>query len=490
MLIGLDVGTTSVKAVAYDPDPGRALAIVSHPTPIVHPRPGWSDFPPEALWEAVVATVRDLTARLPAETRVEALGIASVGEAGLPLDTSHTPLYPIIAWFDPRGEEYTEAWRRRFPERELYTITGHTVRSLYTVFKLLWLWDHHPEVMARMATWLFVGDYIAFRMTGEVATVTTLAARSLLFDVVRRQWNPDLVAAARLRVDQLPPVVEAGTPVGRLRAEVARAMGLPAGLPVTLAGHDHPVGMLAAGLYGTQSAVDSSGTAQAIATLTPHFIGPRGCDAGVTCYPFVVGGVYLLQGGMATAGAALQWLADLITEGDVARLLALAERAPAGSRGAGCVPFFRGTGTPYRRPGARAAFFNLDLDHGPEEVARALVEGLACFLAENIALLEGLVGRTVGEIRAIGGGNRSPFLLRVKASMVRRPLLRVDVPEAVGTSAALIAGLACGRFATPEEAVASLDMPTTAVAPVPEWSDVYDEVYARYRQWATFAVNA
>lgn len=123
-------------------------------------------------------------------------------------------------------------------------------------------------------------------------------------------------------------------------------------------------------------------------------------------------------------------------------------------------------------------------------MARALVEGLACFLAENIALLEGLVGRTVGEIRAIGGGNRSPFLLRVKASMVRRPLLRVDVPEAVGTSAALIAGLACGRFATPEEAVASLDMPTTAVAPVPEWSDVYDEVYARYRQWATFAVNA
>ena len=488
ILIGLDIGTTSVKAVAYAPTRGQTIAVASRPTPIVHPRPGWSHFPPDQLWDAVVESVRELVATLPDKTHVLAVGIASVGEAGLPVDEQGHPLHPIIAWFDPRGEKYVQQWRRQFDVRWIYLTTGHTPRSLYTAFKILWLWEHAPQAMRRLHKWLFVGDYIAFRMTGAQATVPTLAARSLLFDVVKRRWHPELVTAARLRVEQLPQAVETHTVVGQVTAEVAAATGLPAGTPVALGGHDHVVGMFAAGLSEPGIVVDSTGTAQATATHIPEFIGERGYEVGFTCYPFVVGGGYILQGGMPSAGSALAWMADQFTEGDVEALLDLAAQSPIGSRGVGCIPFFRGSGPPHPRSDARALFFHVGLEHGPADLARALVEGLACFSANVITLFAPLVPQPLREIRAIGGGNRHPLVLASKAGVTGLPVARVGIAEAVGTSAAALAGIACGYFADAEEARSSMRLQLQRVAPDPQWTRLRQRVLERYRTWAAFVV--
>ncbi len=489
LFLGIDVGTTSVKAVVYDPHLGRVRRKASQPTPTRTLRPGEAEWDADGLWDAVVRTVRAALSDPRDAARVRGIGIASVGEAGLPVDARGRALYPIIAWFDRRGEEFVPAWERDHDLAALYLLTGHMPRSIYTAFKLLWLQRHHPHVLRRAYRWLFVGDYVAFRLTGLMATVPTLAARSYLFDVVRRRWVDALVREVGLRGDQMPPVVETESPVGYLQPEAAEALGLTAGIPVALGGHDHVVGMWVGGITLPGRAVDSSGTAQGVAVLIPEFVGRAGYEAHLTCYPFVVGRGYILQGGMPTAGAALQWLADLIAGGDVARVLAWAEAAPPGSRDVVCLPFLRGVGSPYGRSDVRALFAHLDLDVGREEVARALVEGLACFLAEIVRLQEEVTGRPVGEIRAIGGANRSPFLLRVKASMTGRPVVRVDVEEAVGTAAALLAGLAAGYFASPEEALAGLHVEETRVQPEPAWAEAYRRVLGRYRAWLAATLN-
>lgn len=490
VLIGLDIGTTSIKAVAYDPTARHVVAVADRPTPTTSPRPGWHDFPPDKLWATVVNVLHALTTRVRSHHRPAAIGVASVGEAGLPLDARHRPLYPIIAWYDPRGTEYVQKWQEELDARWLYSITGHHTRSLYTAFKLLWLHHHEPDVMKRMARWAFVGDFIALRLTGKLATAPTLAARSLLFDVTRREWHPDLLAKVGLQPSQMPPILPAGEPVGQLSPAVARQTGLPAGIPVTVAGHDHPVGMVIAGVQEPGIIVDSSGTAQAIAAWSSNFVGDAGFEAGLTCYPAAIGPGYLVQGGMATAGAALAWLARLLTQGDVDRLLTLAAQAPPGARGTGCVPFLRGAGTPYRRSTARALLYHLDLDHGPAEVARGMVEGLACFLAENVDRIATFLPQPVKEIRAIGGSNRHPFVLRVKATMTGYPVRRVEIPEAVGVGAACVAGLAAGWWSSPEDLRHRVPLPTETVTPLPEWREIYHRVRQQYAYWVQATLGA
>lgn len=483
--LGIDIGTTSTKAIVYDPARGKVAHVASCPTPVRHPRPEWAEWDPDALWEAVVAAVRDAVAQVDRPERIAGIGIASVGEAGIALDARGQPLRPIIAWFDPRGEAYVGQWWRRADTRRLYLITGHFPRSLYTAFKLLWLREHEPEVYGRLARWLFVGDYIAYRLTGEMVTVPTLAARSFLFDVVKRNWSDMLLEEVGLRPDHMPPVRPTTDAIGYLRPEVARALHLPVGIPVALGGHDHVVGMWAAGITLPGRAVDSSGTAQGIAVEIPRFIGEKGYDAQLTCYPMAVGDTYILQGGMPTAGAALQWLADLIAGGDVGRLLAWAEEASPGSGGVGVIPFLRGPGPPYRHAAMRGVFYHLDLAHGPQEMARAMVEGLACFTRDVVALLEEVSGRKVEEVRAIGGANRSSLLLRVKASVLNRAFVRVEIPEVVGTGAALLGGVVAGYFHTPEEARANVRGAETIIPPEPAWVDVYEHTFARYRAWVS-----
>ncbi len=487
--LGIDVGTTSVKVVLYDPVRGKGTHIAARPTPVQHPRPGWAEWDPAALWDTVARTVRDAVTQVESPTRIQGIGLASVGEAGLALDEKGHPLHPMIAWFDPRGEEYVAHWWAGQDVRHLYLITGHFPRSLYTAFKLLWLKEHQPEVWSRLAHWLFVGDYVAYLLTGRMATVPTLAARSFLFDVVHRRWSEPLLEEIGLRPVQMPPIIPSTEPLGNLQDAVARDLGLPSGIPVALGGHDHVVGMWSAGIDLPGRAVDSSGTAQGIATRIPRFIGEAGYDAQLTCYPLVAGNAYILQGGMPTAGAALQWLADLIAGGDVGRLLAWAENAPPGSRGVGALPFLRGAGPPYRHADMRALFYHLDLATGPPEIARGLIEGLACFTRDVIELLEQVSKHPVQEVRAIGGANRSSFVLRVKASMLGRAFVHVDIPETVGTGAALLAGIASGNFSTPEEALASLHLIKRAVLPIPEWQDVYEEVFRRYKRWVSVVLE-
>ena len=490
LLLGIDIGTTSIKSVLYDPHRGTVAHIASRPTPVMHPRPEWTEWDPHALWETTLATVRDVLARVDHPARVAAIGITSVGETGIALDARGNPLRPIIAWFDPRGEEYVEHWARQYDGRRVYQITGHFPRTIYTAFKLLWLREHEPDVFARLAHWLFVGDYIAYRLTGEMATVPTLAARSLLFDVVRRTWSESLLAGVGLRAQQMPSVISSTRALGRLQPECARALGLSAGLPVALGGHDHVVGMWLAGITLPGRAVDSSGTAQGIAVEVPQFIGEKGYEAQLTCYPMAVGDTFILQGGMPTAGAALQWLADLIAGGDVKRLLAWARESEPGSRGVGVIPFLRGPGPPYRQSQLRGVFYQIDLAAGPADMARALVEGLACFLTDVVQLLERVSGTFVQEVRAIGGVNRDPFVLQVKATMLNRPIARVEVPEVVGTGAALLGGIVCGYFPDPVTAVNNVRVDVFTVPGEPQWRDTYTTVLRRYQAWIRAALTA
>ncbi|MCX7671279.1 MAG: FGGY family carbohydrate kinase, partial [Anaerolineae bacterium] len=268
LLVGLDIGTTTLKAAAYDPEAGRLVALASRPTPTDHPAPGRSEHDPQALWTAVCACLREVAAATAARP-LAGLAIASLAEAGVMLDAAGRPLAPIIAWYDRRSEPQAEWLEQQISEAELHAITGQRAGASFGVCKWLWMREHWPAAAGQMATWLPVPNYILWRLTGERSIDLSQASRMLALDQRRLDWSERILDAVGLRRDQLPRPQPGGTVIGAVTPAAAAETGLPAGMPCALGGHDHLCAAFAAGAYRPGVVADSSGTAQAVSCVVP-----------------------------------------------------------------------------------------------------------------------------------------------------------------------------------------------------------------------------
>jgi xylulokinase len=453
-LLGLDAGTTSVKAWLYDADSGRPIAGAAQPTPVVSPRPGWAEHDPEALWQAAAASIRAALDQAPAARPIAGLAVASMAEAGVLLDENGTALYPIVAYYDQRSTPYVEWWRERIAPADLHAISGQVLRPVFGAMKLLWLRDTHPELFARARRWLSVGDFLIRRLADVDATDYSLASRTMLLDQRAREWSSELLSIADLAQDLLPPIYPSGTVVGSVTATAAVQTGLPAGTPVATGGHDHLCGGLAAGVVAPGQALVSLGTAASLLAPTAEFHGGGAVFAqGLSCYCYVTTQRYVVQGGLSAAGAALAWLARLLRGDtrpeDYAALEQAALESPPGARGLVCLPHLRGSGTPERDTSSRAAFVGLREAHGPGEMWRALIESLACWARQNLAAVEAATGQPIEHLTLIGGSARGILLPQTLADITGRGVALPEIAEASALGAALLAGRATGLPISP-----------------------------------------
>jgi xylulokinase len=485
MFLGLDLGTTTIKAILYDPTTGRIAGPWSRPTPVTYLGPGLSEHDPDAFWAAVVACLRDAAdAATDRGREVVGLAIASFAEAGLPLDAAGRPLYPIIAWHDRRTEAQAAWWDTQLSSPDLHAITGQMVSPSFGVNKWLWLAAHRPDVTAQTAIWLSAADYILYRLTGEYATDYSQASRTLLLDQRTRAWSAEMLLRAGLRVDQLPRPHPAGTLIGPLTRAAAQATGLPAGLHCALGGHDHLCAALAVGGYHPGTVVDSSGTAQAVVMTLPSFrTAPAIAAGGYSCYAHVAPGCYAFKGGLKSTGSAVEWLARQLAAPDATGALpyaVLQAEAAAGvglRRGPLWLPHLLGSGTPQGDRHSLAALVGVRLEHERGDLFRGLLESLACWLRHNLEVMAGLTGQPAGQVIALGGATRLPLLTQLKADLLNAPVSVPDLPEAAATGAALLAGMAVGAFPDVSEAVASLRYGQTVIEPDAGRVSWYDELF-------------
>ncbi len=294
-VLGLDVGTTGIKAVAYAPDSFRAGATFGHelakaiiPTPtrrsstIARPNlerdsgaddvlvDAGGEFLADEMWEASASAIRSVVDQLAANgQRVAGVGVTSMGEAGAPLDAHGRPTHPIIAWFDPRTEPQAQWWSEHLGDERTSAITGIPVRPVFGMMKLLWIKEHEPEAFARTVRWLNMADYAVFRLTGEQATDFCLASRTLVLDLAKRQWSDELLDAIGIARSTLADLVPSGTIIGTVGDdEVTGSTGLAPECPVVLAGHDHVAAAHGLGVTEPGDVLDSIGTAEALFVVT------------------------------------------------------------------------------------------------------------------------------------------------------------------------------------------------------------------------------
>jgi xylulokinase len=456
VLIGLDFGTTNFKGVCLTTT-GESLARVEVQTPRNHPREGWTEWDPVQIRDTVIKLLQELVQRLPSEYIPVGLSVASVAESVVGIDKRGHPTGPIIAWHDRRSELEAEWLRSRISEEEVFAITGSPIDATFALFKLLWLQRHRPEQFRAAVHWLLVADWIAFYLTGEMAANASLASRTLAFDISRLEWSDKIVQAADLDRTTFAEVRPSGTSIGKIIPEIADQCGLPRDVVVTVGGHDHVCGAIAAGAVRPGILLDSIGTSEALfapmnaPTQAAQFLSASFCQGVVQVADRSPS--YYAIAGMPSAGECVEWFLRLLRgDKDIESLTdAAGDCEPNRTL---FVPHLRYVSSPTPQTNGRGAFFGLTIATSTSELFRAVLEGIAFegkYIMDNLISMAG--AEPVAEIWCVGKAFQNNLFQRIKANINGVPLRIAEQPDLAARGAAILAGLGAGTYGSVEEAL-------------------------------------
>lgn len=421
-LVGLDIGTSSAKALAID-ERGHVLSQATVAYPIDEPQPGWFEQNPED-WIRAAGECLDRCG--PAD----AVGITGQMHGAVTLDSSDDPIRPAILWNDQRTESQCREIDERVGPERVRRITGNAPMTGFQAPKLLWMREHEPENFGRIAATLLPKDYVAYQLTGRYATDAPDASGTGVFDISIADWSGEMLEALRLPPGWFPPVVPSFESVGALES----------GAPVFLAGGDQSANGVGTGCWkpGPFSlALGSSGVAFSASDQARYH--PSG-TLNSFCH---VGGRWLVMGVSLNCGTAFHAAARLLTpDGTVAALEGMAGRGMAGTR---LYPHFDGERCPVYDPKRRARFDGIDSTTSPDDLARAVYEGVAFNLFRAYELVAELSG-PADQIRLSGGGARSELLRGMLAEVFQLPMVRMESDEGPAFGAALVAGVGIGEW--------------------------------------------
>jgi xylulokinase len=456
-VIGIDVGTSAVKAIAVGED-GTVLERREIAYPLSTPRPGWSEQDPEDWWRATEQALDGLV-----DGEISGIGLSGQMHGLVTLDSSDAVIRPAILWNDQRTQAECDEIEALVGLDRLIELTGNRALTGFTAPKLLWLRKHEPDAYARIAHVLLPKDYVRLRLTGERAIDVADASGTLLLDVARRRWSSEVVDALALDPAWLPTVLESPA-VSGVTSD---------GVPVAAGAGDQAAGALGVGVDRPGPLSVVLGTSGVVFAALPAYAADP--QARVHAFCHAVPDTWHQMGVMLSAAGSLAWLRGVVG-GEFGALVSEAAAWEPGVEGLTFLPYLTGERTPHADADARGSFTGLSVRHDRGALVRAVLEGVACGLRDSFDLVG---GGSLG--RASGGGARSDLWLSIVASVLELPLERVAVEEGAAYGAALLGGVAGGVWSDVGEAVAACVRTHGRVEPVAEWIEPYRELLARYR---------
>jgi len=477
--IGIDIGTTGVKAVAIGSG-GKLLAESLREHDLICKRPGWAEEDPGDWWENTVLALQDLWRQGTDPASVEAVGVSGMVPALVMLDEREQPVRLSIQQNDGRTAD--ELVELQGQIHGLFERTGSALNQQHVLPRLLWVKRHESEVFARTRRVLGSYDYIALRLTGVASLEANWAVESGLYDIHREVWIEEALAFVGLTVEALPPVNPAGAVIGEVTPEAARLTGLRPGTPVIAGSADHVASALAAGVRSPGDLLIKFGGAGDILYATDRCLTHPKLYIDLHDIP----GLYLLNGCMAASGSLVKWfvrefVGDGHTDGTVfAQLDAEAAGVPPGSDGLVVLPYFLGEKTPLFDPTARGVFFGLTLSHKRGHLYRALLESVIYGFRHHLDVICEM-GERPRRVLATNGGVKSRLWRQIAADVLGMPITSFRNHPGSALGVAYLAGAATGLFRGWSDVDLFLQEPYVT-EPDPGCRGVYDHGYRLYRQ--------
>lgn len=478
-LIGIDVGSQSVKGVLCDPD-GSPRASAAHPCGMTHPASGWAEQDP-AEWQAgICAVVRSLletTAIDPSE--VACIGLACQVDGVVPVDRELRPLRPAIIWLDKRAVTQAGRLVSALGADAVFQTTGLVADASHTAPKMMWLREEEPDVFRESALLLAPAAYLLGWLTGRPLQDHANASSSLVYDVARRGWSEPLLEAAGLDTELLAPIAASHEIAGPLLAEAAAETGLTTRcLAVVGTGDDHGAA-LGAGVVEPGLIADVTGTAEPVGTVAPELI--LDSEQLLETHAHALDGAILVENPGFVSGGSILWLAQVLgaQQPDV---ISWAAQAPPGSDGVTFLPTLSGATAPRWNHRMRGTFHGLSVNHDRRHLSRSVIEGCV-YALRDITMRMHDMGLPGAEIRVVGGGARSALWLQTKADVCGLPVRPVLGPQPTALGAAMLAAVGAGRY--PDAGAAARQMVRLGeerYEPEPDRRACYDDGYQRYRQ--------
>jgi xylulokinase len=499
-LLAIDIGSSQCKAVVFTAAGSVIARSVCRYSPDF-PQPAFAEMDPAIFWNAVCKTSREVmsgvtnnVARDLIPDPVQALCLSSHAETFIPVNAQGEAIHPAILNIDNRATAEANWFENAIGAHRIFEITGLIAHPMYPIPKILWLRRHRPEIYSQAARFLSVTDFIHAKLGFPPYVGNSLASRFLAFDVTKDRWSDEILHAAELKPAQLPLPVPAGTIAGRLNAEAASALGVNAGTPVVVGGHDQACGALGVGVIQPGRVSDSMGTYECLVAASDEpSLGEAAFAARLNSYCHVVPGKFLTLA-YFPSGIMVQWFRDLIygretpsekfvksvsSEADqYSSLEAECTGAPTGL----CItPHLIGTCNPDFDPRARATIFGLSSNSNRSQIYQGILEGIACELAQVAKILKDANGN-FDDLYVSGGGTHSHLGLKLRASITGCRLHVMQCDEAVCQGAAILAGVTAGVYSHIAEAVKLIVREKEVVEPDASLAAAYAAQLKQYRR--------
>jgi len=483
LVLVIDAGTSGCRAIVFDSD-GEIVAGAYREFPTAYPLPGYVEQNAEDWWSAICESTKAVIEECyDVEGDIVAVTVANQRETVVPADSRGRQLRPALVWQDRRCVEECEWLLWNVSADKIYEVTGLAIDPYFTAPKLLWLKEHEREIFDKTYKFFLVHDYIVYRLTGRAVTEYSNASRTMLFELLTRNWSLELLESFGIPEEKLPEALPPGTLVAELTPGAAVDTGLPEGVSVYTGGGDQQCAALGCGVSapGLVKATTGTGTFMLAYTKEPVFDEKK----RVLCSSHVLPDAFVVEASMFTTGAAYRWLRNnfakelLASKSDAYEILNKeAEGSEPGARGITFIPHLAGAGAPHWNPKAMGALHGLSLAHNRGDIVRAMMEGVAVELRKNLEVLNDLE-MPASELRVAGGGARSGLWSQIIADMCGIPVLKAKTEDATALGAAVLAAAGAKIHKNIEEATKAMVKTTAELEPDNKLSAVYQDVYER-----------
>lgn len=459
--LGIDIGTSGTKTLAIDEE-GKILGEALECYPSYHPKPLWSEQDPEDWWQATVKTIRAAVKQAkvkPAD--VKAIGLSGQMHGSVFLDKKNQVIRKALLWNDQRtAAECDEIERRAGGRSELIRMVANPALTGFTAPKILWLRNKEPKHFAKLAKVLLPKDDVRRRLTGEFATDVSDASGMLLLDVTKRDWSTELLSKLELDRALFAKCYESEEVTGKLTREAATELGLTTECLVVSGAGDCAAGAVGNGIVSRGTLSTSIGTSAIMFVHSDEVqIDPQG---RLHTFCHAVHGKWHMMGVSLSGGGCLQWFRNALCQAEIDAakrkkcdpydlITDEAAAVPPGSEGLFFLPYLSGERTPHADPDARACYIGLTLKHGRGHLVRSIMEGVAYAMRDSLSIIREL-GVPVKQIRASGGGSRSPLWRQIQADVFGQKVVTINAEQGPAYGVALLAAVGGGAYKNVVEA--------------------------------------